>query len=169
MKSNRSRAGFSLVEVLVGLTIFSMLITVASSWLIKIAHDWKMQRDYLVVSQEADAIMDVVSQDVRRAFYSNCVVSGGGTSVKLQVTTTQGAYYQKVNNMLVRTTGAWAQSEATWGNAEHLTQHVVNDNLFSIVGTGLYVTLTVRPNPSAAVTLSGNKNYTVHSLIRFRK
>jgi len=162
------RAGFTLIEVLVGLTVFTMIITVASGWLIRLTRDWVVQRDYLMVSQEADAVMDVISQDIRRAL---SITASSESDIQIRTAVSQGVRYRKNGNILVRSVSpVWPAAASNWINPENITRHIVNTDIFDTsTANRVDVRLVVRPKPALGPGVQGNKDYTAQSTVQCRR
>ncbi|MFA5363019.1 MAG: prepilin-type N-terminal cleavage/methylation domain-containing protein [Candidatus Omnitrophota bacterium] len=76
------REGFSLIEILVSLIIFSVMILVVGGVLHKVLVDWSRQRDYLDCVQNARASMSFIVNELRNAKSSSVSVENSGTSIR---------------------------------------------------------------------------------------
>jgi prepilin-type N-terminal cleavage/methylation domain-containing protein len=168
MRSENRRAGFTLIEMIVGLTVFTMIITAASGWLIRLSRDWSVQRDYLVVSQEADAVMDVIAQDIRRAL---SITADSESDIQIRTAVSRGVRYTKDGSILVRSVSSvWPADASNWINPENITRHIVNTDIFDTsTANRVNVRLVVRPKPELGPEVQGNKDYTAQSTVQCRR
>jgi prepilin-type N-terminal cleavage/methylation domain-containing protein len=65
--------GFTLVEILVSLTVFAVVMAVMGSAFYKISQDWQRQRDYNLVLENGRWAMEFMSDKIRTAHASNDV------------------------------------------------------------------------------------------------
>ncbi|HQJ16062.1 MAG TPA: prepilin-type N-terminal cleavage/methylation domain-containing protein [Candidatus Omnitrophota bacterium] len=177
------RRGFTLVEVLISLAVFTILVTVSSGWMIKMAGDWKKQRDYIAVTEEADWVLSFISQEIKQSYSSAYMINATDHSLFLQTGPGQYVVYRRSGNVLVRKSGT-TPVESSWTDVQNLSKTVVNDDIFlpstdpacvnmtffnlTAVKPGLCINLVFRPYPSQPATVSGNKEYTLKTLVNFK-
>ncbi|MDD2702684.1 MAG: prepilin-type N-terminal cleavage/methylation domain-containing protein [Candidatus Omnitrophica bacterium] len=183
------REGFSLVEILVSLTIFSVMILVAGGVLHKVLIDWSRQRDYFDCVQNARASMSFMVNEVRNAKKNSVSVENSGASIRFlwagQTSNSDRVWYWIGNQdddgtsrgdktILYRGTGTNLNS--AYDERTELANFVANaeigTDVFDRSGDEVTITLMLMPHPEqyedCGYDCPGNHVFILSSKVRVR-
>lgn len=182
--------GFTLLEILVGLVVSSIIFVSLGAVFFKIMQDWKKQRDYLQCIENVRWAAEFMSNEIRVAGASQHEPSGNawGWYKKLKLAIDpDGDGPSPIIDILYsvdpsRRTLIRGWKQQTGGGSwkeQDLANYVVDNPLnplsgepypfFELDGNGLStIYLTVRPRPGESADKIGNHNYTIRTGVRQR-
>ncbi len=177
MGLKKNSAGFSLMEILVSLAVFSILILVTSGAFQKVLVDWGKQRDYLDVIQNGRTAMAFMTGELRRA--GSLSINGG--NLKFTLPSVSDPVWYWVGDSADDATGKGDQSmlyRGTGNNinqaydtrrelANFITANPGGDPNFDVSGSVVYIVFTFIPDPES-LPGSGNRPFTLTTAARKR-
>lgn len=176
-RRSQQRRGFSLVEMVVAIGIFSVVVVTAGSAFWYTQDSWRRQRVMFEALEEARWALEFLTNEVRRS--ANAIVTtdqlevsnkDGGSGNRAWFWRGNGGNSGDSNALYFSDKNNWSQAR-TAANRKALCQFVVDNpsgNNLLVENSGLVVVeLTVRPNPLAAEG-KGNKNITIRTAVRPR-
>lgn len=181
--------GFTLLEVLVAIAVFSLIVTAAAGTFAAIQAAWRKQRNIMDLAQNARWAMEFMANEIRLSSasaapgWAQVQIQAGGRRIQfgrdadgdgdvdgsdIQVQFERPAGANTILRRRQRTGGG-----GPWGAWQELANYIVFPNpsgnfIFINAGSGLYtIELTVRPRPTAAVGRE-NRDYTLRTQARVR-
>ena len=188
-------SGFTLIEIMVSLVVFSLVMAVMSGAFYKTFKDWQRQRDYNLVMENARWAVEFMSNKIRTG-HSDANVSdaaesplsdhellkfmidpaGKGNAKDKKIYFWRGATGVGQANVLYYGQVNWNKDLADAADPDvrrELCRFVVSaTDIFNVSGCSsgnctVELNLTVRPRPDQP-TGPGNQNYNLRTLVRPR-
>jgi prepilin-type N-terminal cleavage/methylation domain-containing protein len=178
--------GFTLLEILVALTVFSLVIVSATGVLISIRSSWLKQKAAVDIIQHSRWAMEFTCNELRQGSSPQVGVAGVTQTVGFLITPDikvwywrgiqAGAWDYGSPSILYRgidgpgiAASALQSFQNANGNREEITGFIVDNtsgnNIFTLAGGLCTLELTLRPNPGSPVG-TGNRNFTLKSQVR---
>lgn len=173
------KKGFSLLEVLVAVTVFGLVAAAAGGTFAPMQQAWRKQRNSISLVQNGRWAMEFITNELRQG--GAVTISGGGQRLQFRPYPGPPAAFVwcwrgnggglGAATIIYRGTGA--NIAAANGNRQELANFIVFPNpsgndIFTDAGGGLYaLELTVRPNPAQPLGRE-NRNYVLITQARPR-
>ncbi len=170
------RSGFTLVEIMVAITVFVIVVVAAGETLFSVRQAWQKQKLVLDSIRNARWAVEFMVNEMRQGSNFSVFASTlqfelppGGAPNRVWYWRGDGATYGNAD-ILFRGAGA------SLNNANSVRQELSNfivtnpsgNGIFASAGATLYtIELTVRPKPAEAAS-SKNQNYTLRTMSRQR-
>ncbi|OGX26706.1 MAG: hypothetical protein A3J51_03655 [Omnitrophica WOR_2 bacterium RIFCSPHIGHO2_02_FULL_45_21] len=175
-KSGQARKGFSLLEAMVAMTVFSLVITAGGGIFVSLQAAWRRQKGGIKVIENSAWAMEFMANELRGR--GNILIwdAGGALSSQLPADVVDVVWYWRGEG------GAFGNSDViyrgsglTKANANTNRQELANlivdntsgNDIFNILDGLLTIELTLRPQPAQAENLY-NRDYTLRTQLRAR-
>jgi prepilin-type N-terminal cleavage/methylation domain-containing protein len=174
-----SRKGFSLLEVLVAVTVFGLVVAAAAGTFASMQQAWRKQKSAIGLVQNSRWALEFITNELRQG--GTVTISGGFQRLQFRPfpgPPTAFVWYWRGNGgglgtatIIYRGTGA--NIAAANGNRRELANFIVfpnpsGNNIFINAGGGLYtIELTLRPQPTQPAGRE-NRNYVLSTQARPR-
>ncbi|OGX26658.1 MAG: hypothetical protein A3J51_00445 [Omnitrophica WOR_2 bacterium RIFCSPHIGHO2_02_FULL_45_21] len=165
---SKNRNGFTLIEVMVAITVFSLVIIAAGSVFISISQSWQRQRSAIELLQNIRWTMELMTNEIRQGG-NFTVVSGdrvqfefspGGPTRRVWYWRGDGGTYGQTQ-IIYR--GAGAGLGAANGNRQELANFIVDNSsgnpIFALAGGRVTIELTASKE---------SKSYSLRTQVRPR-
>lgn len=172
-KSLQVKKGFSLLEVMVAMTVFALVITAGGEIFVSLQTAWRKQKRSIEVIENSAWAMEFMANELRQR--GNIVIWDAGGTVSSQMPANFVWYWRGDGGafgntaVIYRGTGVTKADANT--NRQELANLIVNNtsgnDILSLAGSLLTIELTVRPQPIQADG-PGNHNYTLRTQARPR-
>jgi prepilin-type N-terminal cleavage/methylation domain-containing protein len=174
--------GFSLIEIMVSLVIFSIIMTAVGTTFYGFYQDWERQKKYLEAIENARWALQVITDHVRQEDKNQIKInpSSGSKTLKVKDDTYAGpkrmVRFVRVNRLATEDMLRYRHKQGAggWTNAECANFIVDNPSgvdHFTWNNTTsqeeVVVEITVRPNPAASAGRNNN-DYTLRTAVRMR-
>ena len=172
--------GFTLLEVLVAITVFGLVAAAAGGTFASMQTAWRKQKNTIGLVQNGRWAMEFITNELRQGG-APVAISGGGQRLQFRPypgPPTSFVWFWRGNGgglgtatIIYRGTGA--NIAAANGNRRELANFIVfpnpsANNIFTNAGGGLYtIELTLRPQPTQPVGRE-NRNYVLRTQARPR-
>ena len=180
LKQHNRLRGFSLLEVLVAVTVFGLIIAAAGGTFSAIQQSWRMQRNAIDLVQNSRWAMEFMANEIRPGG-APAAIQPGGTGIGFQPypgPPTAWVWYWLGDgaglgnaNTIYRGTGASLPAAAAILPRKELANFIVppvGNVIFTDAGGGLYtIQLTLRPQPTLPAGRE-NRNYALQTQVRMR-
>lgn len=174
---------FSLLEVMVAVTVFGLIMTSAAGTFAAIQQAWRKQKNSIDLVQNSRWALESMANEIRQGG-APLTITGGGERLSFRPypgPPTALVWYWRGNTAsdllgLGDRTFFYRGVGATIGAAYLVRQQLANfivvnpsgNPIFTNAGGGLYtIELTLRPQPTLAIG-SDNRNYTLTTQVRVR-
>ncbi len=173
------KKGFTLLEVLVAVTVFGLVAAAAGGTFASMQQAWRKQRNSIALMQNSRWAMEFITNELRQG--GTVTISGGGQRLRFRPypgPPTSFVWFWRGNGgglgtatIIYRGTGP--SIAAANFNRRELANFIVfpnpsGNNIFTDAGGGLYsIELTLRPQPTQPVGRE-NRNYVLSTQARPR-
>jgi type II secretory pathway pseudopilin PulG len=174
---------FSLVEILVSLTVFAIFMIIVQSALYGVYKDWQRQRDNLQCIKDAQRAMEFMANEIRKARNTETALLPGlstpGFAIKIGIPSGDDiCYWRGDDDQYGNQTFLYRATKPNINNLDQVKDikqqfaSFIVDNpstspIFEINNGLVNITLTVRPDP-ARPEGTGNLNYSLTTSVRPR-
>jgi prepilin-type N-terminal cleavage/methylation domain-containing protein len=164
-----TKKGFTLVEVMVAVTVFSLVVVAAGGSFFSVRQSWQRQRDTIDLIQNARWAMELMSNEIRQARATTVSVGLGGNRLRFRIDPDADGNppfrqieYRRQGTVLYR---RWGQIPGVWQPYRELANLIINNpsgnQIFNwdAITQVLTIELTVERN---------NRRYTLRTQVRPR-